>query len=72
MGESVGYPGTWNFHQVVWYDGKVYSACELLNETDPIQAVGMTLAEYKGYLFNPTGTYTTWIELPPTVIMTII
>jgi len=40
------------FIQVVWYDGKVYSACELLDQTNQTQAVGMGIDEYKQLLFD--------------------
>jgi hypothetical protein len=58
--------GNWNFHQVVWYGGNIYSACELLNQTSPKQAVGMSLSEYKSLLYD-SGT---WNLVTPFVITT--
>lgn len=44
---------SWIMHQVVLYDKKVYSACELLGgEARPTQAIGMTIDEYKVALYN--------------------
>ena len=66
IGISTWGTGTWNFHQVAWYGGAVYSACEMLNESSPEQAVGMSMADYKSKLWS-SGT---WTEMTPFSITT--
>ena len=56
--------GRWDFHQVVLYEENVYSACELLNEPNPTQAVAMSMAEYKTLLFDERVSET-WNPLEP-------
>ena len=61
IGNSTWESGNWMFHQVVLYDGKIYSACEMLDQANPTQAVGMTWTEYKRLLYESGN----WVEEAP-------
>ena len=54
--------GTWGFHQFGWYDGKVYDACVMLNETNPYIPVNDDLnTNYKSNVWSSGD----WIPLLP-------
>ncbi|MBP5620946.1 MAG: hypothetical protein J6X44_02910 [Thermoguttaceae bacterium] len=52
IGKTEWETGTWSFHQFVWYESTIYSACELIrdSENNPTQAIGMSVSDYLGYL----------------------
>ncbi|MDR3110914.1 MAG: LamG domain-containing protein, partial [Planctomycetaceae bacterium] len=76
IGSTTWDSDVWNFHQVVWYNNSVYSACEMLNVNNPEQAVGMSITDYETYLYNFFETFLQtqgtgfWLPLQPFTIET--